>query len=198
MIQGETDMERPPRGDGSTAARWAHQQNIGESEQDRQDWRDGVRCWLAGTSPIDSEAAWARAEDELAPGGRGYAPARIRVPGGEPSVFYRYDWTKRGRDGVHHYTFKAREVEHGTTVRSEVLARYELGPLHGQDQWVADPAPDGMPDTIRIEGDVHYKGAEKRGTTNFFTLAKSNANYGVQLAGTRPMAFGGIWPPVRN
>ena len=72
-------------GDNLPAAKWAEEQNAQlygipvETDQDRIELRNGIRCALVG-GPYDGFAEARPPEDQLAAGGQGYAPEIIDIP----------------------------------------------------------------------------------------------------------------------
>jgi hypothetical protein len=143
------------RGQDLPAARWAHQQNIGETSQDRQDKSDGVRCVLRG-GPCDGLHVAEHPQEGLAPGGRGYAPEHIRRSSDISSIDYYYNWFRRDHDGVHHYTLDGRKGYAADEWHDEVLVVFKGGPLHGQKEWVSRPPTDGPVKISRVVEDVYY------------------------------------------
>lgn len=148
-------MERPPRGDGSKAAQWAHQHNLGETDEDRRDWRDGVRCRLNG-GPFAGRYYAAQAEEQLHPK-HGYAPEALVFESGEPGIRYAYSWSSRRGDGVHTYMFDCRGVWDGSDWELQILVDYQCGPLDGQSRWAPLPEDGEKPDTIQVENGVEYQ-----------------------------------------
>jgi hypothetical protein len=133
-------MNDPDAGD-LPAARWAHQHNIGETSQDRQDKRDGVRCLLRG-GPCDGLAVAESPREDLASDGRGYAPNHIRRPSDVPDLEYVYKWASRSA-GIHYYAFEGRQGHLGGIWRDEVPLLFRGGPLNGQQEWMSRPKSSG-------------------------------------------------------
>ena len=118
------------------AAQWAHQQNIGETPQDRLDKSKGVCCLLHG-GPCDQLAIAKHARKRIGPNGRGYAPECIRRYSDIPGVDYVYNWARRDTGGIHHYEFSGREGLSDKDYFDDMLAVLEGGPLDYQDRWIA-------------------------------------------------------------
>jgi len=154
-----------PYRDQLPAAQWAHQQNIGETSQDRQDKHDGVRCFLHG-GPCDNLRVAKYARKKIAAGGRGYAPEYVRHPSDIFDVDYVYKWIRRDPEGVHHYALEGRRGYSQDRSYDDVLVEFRGGPLHRQQEWVQRPESGGLPSIRRQDEVVVYDKVADRAQSN--------------------------------
>jgi hypothetical protein len=149
-MSGSRDNDLP-------AAQWAHQQNIGETGEDRQDKINGVRCKLQ-RDPCDGLHLAQYAASSIVPGGLGYAPEYIRRSSDIPGVEYVYRWSSRSKDGVHHYGYLSRQGFDPLGRRhNDVKVELRGGPLAGHSEWVQLPESGELPDILRTVGSVQYR-----------------------------------------